>query len=251
MAKLTDPIDNQLPQGTGAEAGKWGKFIEGRNVLRLVSEWFPIYYMWDTAANRGVVLLSETPPVTYDEAMAGPDEIAKRLWQTYMGQVQAGNTKAQKPWPQTKFMVNAIDLGAIKSAEDLKDPEKFAIRHYELPVKVVKAIQALAFDPEYAFDDATGLPPYDIIVTKTKTGNLATDVEYTVTAGRTNRPLTDREKELIKGCDSPEIVISQKKADQLLTPEERAERAAKETFQTDDAPLPDAPPPGDDTPWNS
>lgn len=67
------------------------------------------------------------------------------------------------------------------------------IKPYFMPITVLRAIEALQNDPDYAFDE---LPmPYDITI---NAKNARTkDVEYTVVAARQNTPLTAEEQKAL------------------------------------------------------
>lgn len=73
------------------------------------------------------------------------------------------------------------------------DRQDGVVKPYFMPVTIANAIGAFQDDPEYAFDD---MPmPYDININAKGAGTI--DVEYQVTAGRSNTPLTDAEKKAL------------------------------------------------------
>ncbi len=76
----------------------------------------------------------------------------------------------------------------FKVALYILDRADETIKFAELPWSIYKALGELANSSEYGFE---GLPPYDLIVTKTGEGM---DTRYAVTPGRNETPLTAAQK---------------------------------------------------------
>jgi uncharacterized protein with von Willebrand factor type A (vWA) domain len=66
----------------------------------------------------------------------------------------------------------------------------------------------LKTNEEYKYDE---IPPYDVIIKRTKTGPNATDVEYSLIPARTNTPLTDAEVAMSSGKGSLEQIVEKMK----------------------------------------
>lgn len=95
--------------------------------------------------------------------------------------------KVQNPHkPTVKFLFWVIDRkdGKLKIAE--------------VGWSVVKPINDLGTDEEYAFNLETGLPDYDINIKKTVKDASPSGTEYSVIASRTNKPLTLEEQAQVK-----------------------------------------------------
>lgn len=69
------------------------------------------------------------------------------------------------------------------------------VKPFFMPHTIYKHIEALQMNPEYTFEEVP--MPYDITIHAKSAGKL--EVEYTITAARTNTPLTPAEKALFQG----------------------------------------------------
>lgn len=99
----------------------------------------------------------------------------------YMGKEAASKNPSAKP----RYAMWVIDRG------------DGVIKMWECSGGMVKDIQNLAENPEYAFD---GLPPYDVIINRV--GTTINDTRYTVTPARTNVALTPEEQKAVDAVGS-------------------------------------------------
>jgi hypothetical protein len=95
----------------------------------------------------------------------------------------------------------------------------------KLPHVVIKKLQAMQDDPDYTFSDFP--MPYDIKITKKKTGSKPTEVEYEVMPGKES-PIPEDLIEAAKSLKSPATIrqsMKDKKARELgvVLPVEKAE----------------------------
>jgi hypothetical protein len=68
------------------------------------------------------------------------------------------------------------------------------VKPYFMPMKVYRQIEALQFDPDYAFESVP--MPYDITINVTNAGEM--NATYTITPARQNTPITEAEMEELK-----------------------------------------------------
>jgi hypothetical protein len=167
-----EEVEQYRPRG----GSFWGKLEEGDNKLRLVSGYKHIAYHWQGMGTPSAVCLGEKCSFCKQKKMI--------------------NGKEYLNTPSSKFVVNCIDLS---------DPKNLSIKHYELPFAIIDAINGYALDPEYKFDE---LPGWDMIINKETKGEKK--VNYTLRAARQNRELSEAEKSLMEGFETPEDVVKYK-----------------------------------------
>lgn len=83
-----------------------------------------------------------------------------------------------------------------------------AIKMWETSGGIVRDLQNLSENPEFAFD---GLPPYDIIVTRV--GSTMNDTRYTIGAARQNTELTPEEKASVEKQQSMKLFLMENAED--------------------------------------
>lgn len=212
---------NEIEVSKGG-SGKYGKLRDGLNLLRIVSEFEPIYSHWDNAEKKGHTCTNNKLQVSAQEAKEGTCKYCKLEWANFNNKMALSSfgkdEKGKKIWPprnSVKYAVNCINLNTyadklLKKIE-IKD-EDYQINYFEIPVNIIEQIkQAVSFDPDWAWDmENTPVPPYDIKITRFKTGPLPIDIDYRVERAKTDRPLTDLEVSLMREFDSPATTVDQK-----------------------------------------
>ena len=96
---------------------------------------------------------------------------------------------------------------------------------------VVKTIVDFKSNEDYKYED---IPPYDVVVKRTKTGPLSTDVEYSVIPTRANTELTEAEQKLVSSLDDLEQIVnkSKEKAQKLATGQNKPSEETGEVTET-------------------
>jgi hypothetical protein len=184
MAKgFADLDDVAKEHNIGGKGGGFYTVEEGDNRIRLISGYEVTAKHW---ANKKMLGLC----------------IGKDKGCTICNLPEEIDPETQKPKsrkPDVKFLMYVIDRkdGKIKVAE--------------FGWSIVNAMKTLSLNEEYGF---TGLPPYDMVITKTvkNGGKNISDTSYQVLPARANTELTEDEKGEIAGLTPIEEVARRIKA---------------------------------------
>ncbi len=102
---------------------------------------------------------------------------------------------------------NEKESASLKFLTWIIDRKDNTLKQYKMPYTIVKQIAALQLDPEYAFEEVP--MPYDVTINAKNAGKM--EVEYTLTAARSNSPIeANLLEEFTKKTDVREIVNKMK-----------------------------------------
>jgi len=203
MAKgFNDLNDVAKEYGIGGKKGGWYEAQEGENRIRVVSGFEVLAKYWANGKMLGIASSKVPPPMTTDKETGEPVPMK----------------------PSVKFLMYVIDRkdGKVKVAE--------------FGWSIVDAMRKLSQNEEYGFE---GLPPYDMILTKTvkNGGKNISDTSYQVLPARANSTLTDEEMGEIAGLTPIEEVVKRIKAqamgvgDEDTSAEDELDRSAVEEVE--------------------
>lgn len=137
---------------------------------------------------------------------------------------------------QSEYM-GKLNLKFVAWILDRKDSK---IKLYFMPRSILKAIKALQDDPEYKFDEVP--MPYDLTINATNAGTM--DVDYQVTAARSNTALT--EDEIKAFADKPTINEVLEKLIEKQSQSKQPEATSDDKKRSDMAEAIATPPPADE-----
>jgi len=185
MAKgFNDLNDVAKEYGIGGNKSGWYEAQEGENRIRVVSGFEVLAKYWANGKMLGIASSKVPPPMTTDK--------------------ETGEQVPMKP--SVKFLMYVIDR------KDITDDHKNGkVKVGEFGWSIVEAMQKLSQNAEYGFE---GLPPYDMILTKTvkNGGKNISDTSYQVLPARANSTLTDEELREVASLTPIEEVVRRIKA---------------------------------------
>ena len=150
--------------GQGGSNNEWFRPPLGESRIRILSEEFEVLAKhWDSLMRKSHVCYGQDEGCPYDTTVKD----------------KATGTVKTVHKPGIKYLVYLIDRADGK------------VKIGELPYSVIKVLEDLASSEEYGYD---GAPSFDVIITKTKTGPQATDVEYSLIPSRKDSPITEAEQ---------------------------------------------------------
>ena len=165
--------------GVGQGSGDFMKLEEGDNKVRIVSEYEVLSKYW--LGGRSVINVGDDKGVEYPKKDGKGNDVRS----------------------SAKFLMYVIDRADGK------------IKMLESNWTIVSGIRDLSVDEDYAFDEESGLPGYDLKIKKTKTGPNPTDVEYNVLPSPTKTPLTDDEKADVEALTPMSTVVDRFKKKEM------------------------------------
>lgn len=188
MAKF-DELDKVAKEhGVGGGSDYLRIKEEGIYPVRIVSEYEVIQKFGYSGGRRWVMNLGKDSGVYYPGVTDEKDDDVRN---------------------NTEFIMHVI----VRGEGDDPDEIKLLFANWT----TVSGIRDLAKDPEYAFDEETGLPPYDIKIKKEINGPATnpSSHEYSVLPARENTPLTGDEKEDIAQLTPIKEVVEKMKEREL------------------------------------
>jgi hypothetical protein len=158
---------------------------EGLYRLRIISEYEFLGSFFYPAEYQGVINLGQDKGVFYPGVSDNSE-----------------NIKVNK---SNQFFMHVI----LRGEEDEEDKIKLFAANWT----IMEGIRDLAKDSEYAFDEETGLPTYDIKVRKTIDGPASnpSSHNYGVMPSREDTPLTSDEKEMLANLKPIEEIVQNMK----------------------------------------
>lgn len=200
----------------GGNRADFYELEEGPNKVRVLSEYEP------QAKHFTGVGTKPTPCVGVKE------NCSFCLKREELKKAGADATEIAKYKPSVKFLMLVIDRLAQSKGEKY-------VKIAQFPWSVVKQVGEFAENDEYGFET---LPPYDITVTKKRTGTRPTDIEYSVVPARANTELTQEEQdEILNHVDDVKRLIASQKKKQIESSETEPPEDASEDVKVEDIPF--------------
>ncbi len=168
--------------GEAKKGGTYYKYVDGQQTLRLVGEIVPRYVYWGKSAdnkNLSVECLSF-------------DRDAEKF------------TNLEKDWYQHYFPEAKCSWGYVAQVIDPNDKTKVIL--LSLKKKYWQSVQAVANE---LGDPTNADKGWDLVLTRTKTGSAAFNVEYTVEQLKCKpRPLSEEEREAVANMDPIDSLVA-------------------------------------------